>query len=160
MIVYISDPKNSTRELLNLINSFNEVVSKILMFAFRHLEIFDVNVQAVSGWSLLSCDPFSLCKHSGEFNSLLCSSGQSILCRQALFFQGRCPAVWSSDPPPEFWGQNSPCRPTFLARNVPRCLGLSSASWLRMKARWDPDQEALLLLLPMCSQVIRRSWLC
>jgi hypothetical protein len=43
---------------------------------------------------------------------------------------------------------------------VPRCLGLSSASWLRMKARWDPDQEALLLLLPMCSQVIRRSWLC
>jgi hypothetical protein len=25
MIVYISDPKNSTRELLNLINSFNEV---------------------------------------------------------------------------------------------------------------------------------------
>ena len=26
MIVYISDPKNSTRELLSLINSFNEVV--------------------------------------------------------------------------------------------------------------------------------------
>jgi hypothetical protein len=25
MIVYISDPKNSTRELLNLIHSFNEV---------------------------------------------------------------------------------------------------------------------------------------
>jgi hypothetical protein len=25
MIVYISDPKNSTRELLNLINDFNEV---------------------------------------------------------------------------------------------------------------------------------------
>jgi hypothetical protein len=25
MIVYISDPKNSTRELLNLINNFNEV---------------------------------------------------------------------------------------------------------------------------------------
>jgi hypothetical protein len=30
MIVYISDPKNSTRELLNLINSFSEVAgSKI-----------------------------------------------------------------------------------------------------------------------------------
>jgi hypothetical protein len=30
MIVYISDPKNSTRELLNLINSFGEVAgSKI-----------------------------------------------------------------------------------------------------------------------------------
>jgi hypothetical protein len=26
MIVYISDPKNSTRELLNLINNFCEVV--------------------------------------------------------------------------------------------------------------------------------------
>jgi hypothetical protein len=25
MIVYISDPKNSTRELLNLINSFSEL---------------------------------------------------------------------------------------------------------------------------------------
>ena len=25
MIVYVSDPKNSTRELLNLINSFSEV---------------------------------------------------------------------------------------------------------------------------------------
>jgi hypothetical protein len=25
MIVYISDPKNSTRDLLNLINSFSEV---------------------------------------------------------------------------------------------------------------------------------------
>ena len=25
MLVYISDPKNSTRELLNLINSFNEI---------------------------------------------------------------------------------------------------------------------------------------
>ena len=26
MVVYISDPKNSTRELLNLINNFSEVV--------------------------------------------------------------------------------------------------------------------------------------
>jgi hypothetical protein len=26
MIVYISDPKNSTRELLNLINSFSDIV--------------------------------------------------------------------------------------------------------------------------------------
>jgi hypothetical protein len=26
MIVYISDPKNSTRELLNLINSFSEIL--------------------------------------------------------------------------------------------------------------------------------------
>ena len=44
-----------------------------------------------------------------------------------------------------------------LARNVPRDLGLSSASWLRMKAGQDPAQEALLLLSPTCSQVIMRS---
>jgi hypothetical protein len=30
MIVYISDPKNSTRELLNLINNFNEVAGYII----------------------------------------------------------------------------------------------------------------------------------
>jgi hypothetical protein len=29
-----------------------------------------------------------------------------------------------------------------------------------MKAWGDPDQEALLLLSPTCSQVIRRSWVC
>ena len=40
MIVYISDPKNSTRELLNLINSFSEVAaykinsSKSMTFLF------------------------------------------------------------------------------------------------------------------------------
>jgi hypothetical protein len=40
MIVYISDPKNSTRELLNLINSFSEVAgykinsSKSMVFLY------------------------------------------------------------------------------------------------------------------------------
>ena len=30
MIVYISDPKNSTRELLNLINSFSEIAGYLI----------------------------------------------------------------------------------------------------------------------------------
>ena len=40
MIVYLSDPRNSTRELLNLINSFSEVAgykinsSKSLVFLY------------------------------------------------------------------------------------------------------------------------------
>ena len=42
MIVYISDPKNSTRELLNLINSFSEVAgykinsNKSVAFLYTH----------------------------------------------------------------------------------------------------------------------------
>ena len=44
MIVYISDPKNSTRELLNLINSFNEVAgykinsNKSMVFLYTKAE--------------------------------------------------------------------------------------------------------------------------
>jgi hypothetical protein len=34
MIVYISDPKNSTRKLLNLINSFSEVAGYNFFFKF------------------------------------------------------------------------------------------------------------------------------
>jgi hypothetical protein len=40
-----------------------------------------------------------------------------------------------------------------LAEKVSSGLGLSSVSWLRMKARSDPVQDALLLLLPICSPV-------
>ena len=42
MIVYISDPKNSTRELLNLINNFSEVTgykinsNKSVDFLYTH----------------------------------------------------------------------------------------------------------------------------
>jgi hypothetical protein len=40
MVVYISDPKNSTRELLNLINSFSEVagykINSIKSMAFLY----------------------------------------------------------------------------------------------------------------------------
>ena len=38
MIVYISDPKNSTRELLNLINRFSAIPIKIMTQFFTELE--------------------------------------------------------------------------------------------------------------------------
>jgi hypothetical protein len=71
-------------------------------------------------WS--SCDSVSLCQHSWESNSHLSSSGQSTLCRQALFLQGRCPEVWSSDSSPESWGHSPPCKPTLLWQG--RCSGV------------------------------------
>jgi hypothetical protein len=79
-----------------------------------------LDVLVVSGWSFSSCDSVSLCQHSWESNSLLSLSGQSTLCRQAFFWQGRCT----------------------------RSLELSSASWQKMKAWRDPVQEALLLFWP------------
>ena len=51
MIVYISDPKNSTRELLSLINSFNEVTgykinSKKSMFICTQCFLYTKDKQA------------------------------------------------------------------------------------------------------------------
>jgi hypothetical protein len=79
-----------------------------------------IKLPLVGAWS--SCDSVSLCQHSWESNSHLSSNDQSTLCRQALLLQGRCPAVWSSDPPPEFWGQNPSCRPTFVWQGM--CPGV------------------------------------
>jgi hypothetical protein len=47
-----------------------------------------------------SGDSVSLYKQTWEGNSLLSFSGQSILCRQALFLQGRYPDIWCSNQPP------------------------------------------------------------
>ena len=55
-----------------------------------------------------SGDYVSLYQQTWETSSLLSFSGQSTLCRQALLLQGSCPEVWSSDPPPESWGQSPP----------------------------------------------------
>ena len=85
-------------------------------------------------WS--SCDSVSLCQHSCESNSHLSSSGQSTLCRQTFLFQGRCPAVWSSDPPPESWGHCPPCRPTLIWQG--RCPGVW-ASAVPPHWGWRPD---------------------
>jgi hypothetical protein len=41
-----------------------------------------------------SGDSVSLYKHTWEASSLLSFSGQSILCRQSLFLQGRYPDIW------------------------------------------------------------------
>jgi hypothetical protein len=45
-----------------------------------------------------------------------------------------------------------------LAEKVPRGLGFSSSSWLKMKTQRDPVQEALLLLQPGCSPVQNGLW--
>jgi hypothetical protein len=47
-----------------------------------------------------SGDSVSLYKQTWEASSLLSFSGQSILCRQALFLQGRYPDIWYSNLPP------------------------------------------------------------
>jgi hypothetical protein len=47
-----------------------------------------------------SCDSVILSQQTGETSSLLSFSGQSLLCRQALLFQGRCTDIWCSDLPP------------------------------------------------------------
>ena len=51
MIVYISDPKNSTRELLNLINSFSEVAgykinsNKSMAFLYTKDKLADIEIR-------------------------------------------------------------------------------------------------------------------
>jgi hypothetical protein len=47
-----------------------------------------------------SGDSVSLYKQTWEGSSLLSFSGQSILCRQALFMQGRYPDIWCSNQTP------------------------------------------------------------
>jgi hypothetical protein len=59
MIVYISDPKNSTRELLSLINSFNEVAG------------YKINPR--SSYLYLHCQ-FDSTDQSGFFIPTLCGS--------------------------------------------------------------------------------------
>jgi hypothetical protein len=83
-----------------------------LPFTIWKTLVLMVKLSLAGAWS--SCDSVSLCHHSRESNSHLSSSGQSTLCRQALLLQGRCPALWSSDLPPESWGQSPPCQLTLL----------------------------------------------
>jgi hypothetical protein len=105
-----------------------------LPFAFWKSLVLIFNLSLVGAWS--SCDSFSLCQHSWESNSHLSSSSQSTLCRQALLFQGRCPAVWSSDPPPECWCQNSPRKQTLLWQGMCQVVWVSAPppGW-----GWRPD---------------------
>jgi hypothetical protein len=107
-------------------------------------------------WS--SCDSVSLCQHSWKSNSHLSPSVQSTLCRQALLLQ-----VQQSGALIHLLSLGVRALPVGdcpLERKVSRGLGLSSASWLRMKVRRDPVQEALLLLSPTFSPAITRSCVC
>ena len=60
MIVYISDPKNFTRELLNLINSFNEVAgykinsNKSMAFLYTKYEQAEKEIRETTPFSIVT----------------------------------------------------------------------------------------------------------
>ena len=60
MIVYISDPKNSTRELLNLINSFSEVVgykinsNKSMAFLYTKNKQAEKEIRETTSFSIVT----------------------------------------------------------------------------------------------------------
>jgi hypothetical protein len=60
MIVYISDPKNSTRELLNLINSFSEVAgykinsNKSETFLYTKDKQFEKEIRETTPFSIVT----------------------------------------------------------------------------------------------------------
>jgi ribosome biogenesis protein Nip4 len=60
MIVYISDPKNSTRELLNLINSFNEVArykinsNKSMAFLYTKIKQTEKEIRETTPFSIVT----------------------------------------------------------------------------------------------------------
>jgi hypothetical protein len=58
MIVYISDPKNSTRELLNLINSFGEVAGYKINSSKSMAFLYTKNKQAEK--EIRETTPFSI----------------------------------------------------------------------------------------------------
>jgi hypothetical protein len=75
-------------------------VSKILTVDFWHLVISSVRCSSCLWLELVPPVILLACQHSGQSNSLLSPCGQSTLCMQALFLQGRCTEVWSSTLPP------------------------------------------------------------
>jgi hypothetical protein len=60
MIVYISDPKNSTRELLNLINSFGEVAgykfnsNKSMAFLYTKIKQAEKEISDTTPFSIVT----------------------------------------------------------------------------------------------------------
>jgi hypothetical protein len=61
-----------------------------------------------------SGDSVSLYKQTWEGSSLLSMSGQSILCRQALFLQGGYPDIWCSN-----WTPGRSCVPLTRGLRIP-----------------------------------------
>ena len=60
MIVYISDPKNSTREPLNLINSFGEVAgykinsNKLVAFLYSKAKQADKEISETTAFTIVT----------------------------------------------------------------------------------------------------------
>ena len=60
MVVYISDPKNSTRELLSLIKSFNEVAgykinsNKLVAFLYSKAKQADKEISETTAFTIVT----------------------------------------------------------------------------------------------------------
>ena len=65
MIVYISDPKNSTRELLNLINSFGEVAGYKVNSSKSMAFLYTKNKQVEK--EIRETEPFSIVTNNIKF---------------------------------------------------------------------------------------------
>ena len=69
MIVYISDPKNSTRELLNLINSFSEVAEYKINSNKSMAFLYTKNKQAKK--EIRETTPFKIVKNNKYLSEIL-----------------------------------------------------------------------------------------
>jgi hypothetical protein len=65
MIVHISDPKNSTRELLNLINSFNEIAGYLINSNKSMAFLYTKDKQAEE--KISETTPFSIVTHNIKY---------------------------------------------------------------------------------------------
>jgi hypothetical protein len=113
----------------------------------------------VGAWS--SCDFFSLCQHSWDSNSHLSSLVRALSASKLSSFRA---GVQQSEALIihllSSWFRTLPVGRLSSGKECAQGSGSQFSSWPRMKAQLDPDQEALLLLSPTCSQVIRGSWEC
>jgi hypothetical protein len=82
MIVYIRDPKNSTRELLNLINSFSEVAgykiksNKSVAFLYKKDKQIEKEIREPT--------PFTIVKNKIKYLGLTLRKGNICMIRNSI----------------------------------------------------------------------------
>jgi hypothetical protein len=128
-------------------------VSKLRSFAFHHLVISGVRCSSCLWLELVPLVILSPRSAVQGVNSLLIPNCQNTLCRQALLLQGRSSEVWSSDPPPDSWGQSLPWRLNLLWQG--KCPGvwtsaLSPGWW------WRPEGTLSKMICCSAAQVLSK----
>ena len=78
MIVYISDPKNSTRELLNLINNFSEVAGYKINSNKSVVFLFTTNIQAEK--EIREITPFIIVTNNRKYIGVILTKEEKDLC--------------------------------------------------------------------------------